>query len=180
MASPQFQKCTLETLSVLQQLSLTTFVAAFGHQNSTEDMKVYCQQAFSLEKLKEELNNEHSIFYFLKSGEIIVGYFKLNIETAQSESIEGGLEIERIYLLSPYQGLGFGQIMFNKVYEIARKMNKQHLWLGVWEKNEGAIRFYERNGFRQFGKHAFLLGKDLQMDLLMELILMEGEVGSLQ
>ncbi len=171
----QFEKCTLNELERLQELSLTTFIKAFGDQNSPIDMDAYCQVAFSRDKLKNELKNENSIFYFVKSGEIVVGYFKLNTEKAQTEPIEDGLEIERIYLLSPYQGQGIGQLMFNKIFELARKMKKTHLWLGVWEKNYGAIRFYERNGFKVFGKHSFLLGKDLQMDLMMELILLNDD-----
>jgi ribosomal protein S18 acetylase RimI-like enzyme len=41
------------------------------------------------------------------------------------------------------------------------------MWLGVWERNERAIAFYRKWAFREFGSHAFLLGKDLQNDLLM-------------
>lgn len=169
MNSPQFQRCTLEDLENLQAISLTTFVEAFGSQNEPENMEAYCKDAFKLSQIKKELMNENSIFYFVKSREIIVGYFKVNITSAQTEAIEGGLEIERIYLLSPYQGIGIGQLMFDKIFGLARKMKKTHLWLGVWEKNYGAIRFYERNGFKEFGKHTFLLGTDLQIDLLLEL-----------
>jgi len=134
-------------------------------------MEAYCQLAFSEEKIMEELSNDDSLFYFMKSGDITIGYFKINIRSAQTEPIDDGFEIERIYLLSPYQGIGFGQLMFNKILELAQKMNKTHLWLGVWEKNDGAIRFYERNGFKKFAKHDFMLGQDLQTDFLMELIL---------
>ncbi len=42
------------------------------------------------------------------------------------------------------------------------------MWLGVWEYNPRAQRFYERNGFRQVGKHTFQLGSDPQTDLLMQ------------
>jgi ribosomal protein S18 acetylase RimI-like enzyme len=43
----------------------------------------------------------------------------------------------------------------------------QYLWLGVWEHNQKAINFYERNGFVTFGSHNFMLGNDKQTDLLM-------------
>lgn len=171
MLNPQFHKCTLAELSQLQKLSLTTFVDAFGAQNEPADMKAYCDKAFSEEQLKTELANENSIFYFVKSGEFLVGYFKVNVGLAQTEPIEGGFEIERIYLLAPHQGIGIGQLMFDKIFGLARKLKKTRLWLGVWEKNYGAIRFYERNGFQQFSKHSFLLGKDLQTDILLELTL---------
>ena len=54
-----------------------------------------------------------------------------------------------------------------RALEIAREMGKAYLWLGVWEKNEGAIRFYERNGFCKIGAHSFLLGDEEQTDFLM-------------
>lgn len=42
-----------------------------------------------------------------------------------------------------------------------------YVWLGVWEKNLGAIRFYEKNGFVPFDKHIFRLGDEKQTDILM-------------
>jgi ribosomal protein S18 acetylase RimI-like enzyme len=42
------------------------------------------------------------------------------------------------------------------------------MWLGVWEYNPRAQRFYEKNGFRIVGSHVFLLGEDPQTDLLMQ------------
>ena len=87
---------------------------------------------------------------------------------AQTEVIEKGIEIERIYLLSTYQNKGIGQLMLNKILEIAATLGNDKIWLGVWKKNKGAIRFYERNGFRKFGDHSFFLGTDKQTDILME------------
>ncbi len=41
------------------------------------------------------------------------------------------------------------------------------VWLGVWEENESAIRFYESWGFRFVGTKKFVLGKDVQNDMVM-------------
>jgi ribosomal protein S18 acetylase RimI-like enzyme len=48
-------------------------------------------------------------------------------------------------------------------------MNKRYLWLGVWEHNRGAIRFYERHGFVKFGEHPYYVGNDCQTDWMMRL-----------
>jgi len=174
MGSPELQKCSIEDWNQVLNIAKVTFENSFGILNKPSDMKLYMDKAFSAEQTKMELNNPNSVFYFVTIGEVIVGYFKLNWADAQTESIEGGLEVERIYLLAAYQGLNIGQLMMYKIFEIARKKNLMNLWLGVWEKNEGAIRFYERNGFSVFSKHNFLLGTDLQTDLLMELKLEHG------
>jgi ribosomal protein S18 acetylase RimI-like enzyme len=45
------------------------------------------------------------------------------------------------------------------------------VWLGVWEENHRAIRFYTKNGFVVFDKHVFIMGNDEQTDLLMQLLI---------
>jgi ribosomal protein S18 acetylase RimI-like enzyme len=41
------------------------------------------------------------------------------------------------------------------------------VWLDVWERNTRAISFYERWGFVVVGEQDFVLGDDVQRDLLM-------------
>ncbi|HSU51405.1 MAG TPA: GNAT family N-acetyltransferase, partial [Segetibacter sp.] len=45
---------------------------------------------------------------------------------------------------------------------------KTVIFLGVWEHNKKAISFYEKLGFKKFGEHLFMLGKDAQTDWLMK------------
>lgn len=47
------------------------------------------------------------------------------------------------------------------------------MWLGVWEKNEPALVFYKRLGFRRIGEHSFYMGEDEQTDYLMAKTLKE-------
>jgi len=54
---------------------------------------------------------------------------------------------------------------------IARKKNFDFVWLGVWEKNMKAVKFYQRNGCVEFDKHIFKLGNDAQTDIMMKLTL---------
>ncbi len=43
------------------------------------------------------------------------------------------------------------------------------MWLGVWEKNPRALRFYQKIGFQEFDKHIFTLGNEKQTDIMMKL-----------
>ena len=62
-----------------------------------------------------------------------------------------------------------GQLLLDHSIKIAKEKNTKFIWLGVWENNEPAIKFYKKNGFQIYGKHVFILGKDVQSDLLMKL-----------
>ena len=162
------KKCTLEDVHVLQEVGYETFNETFKHQNSPENMKVYLERAFSLEQLEKELGNRSSQFFLLYVAHEVAGYLKLNMDDAQSEELgTDSLEIERIYIKSAFQKQGLGKYLLNQAVEIAGEHKKSKLWLGVWEKNENAIAFYERLGFVHTGTHSFHMGDEEQIDLIM-------------
>ena len=41
------------------------------------------------------------------------------------------------------------------------------LFLGVWERNTRAIRFYNAQGFAEVGRQTFAMGDDVQQDLVL-------------
>ncbi len=135
-------------------------------------MQSYLNNQLSLEHLTFELNQAGSEFYFALNNQRIIGYLKINFVDAQTElKDKQAMEIERIYVLKEFYGLGVGQILFDHALKIGRNKSLQYIWLGVWEENHRAIRFYEKNGFETFDKHLFLLGSDKQTDLMMKRML---------
>ncbi|MBO0440674.1 GNAT family N-acetyltransferase [Candidatus Enterococcus ikei] len=165
----EIQKITVEDLATLKALSIKTFTDTFAQENTTEDLKNYLAQAYTDEKLTSELQNKHSEFYFIYSNEELAGYLKININDAQTETIgEDTLEIERIYIDSNFKRLGLGKTLYNKAIERAKDLNKTAIWLGVWERNFSALKFYHKMGFTQVGEHSFYMGEDEQIDLIMK------------
>jgi len=165
-----YKICDLEDLQVLVEISVNTFISAFEKQNDPEDFKVYMATAFSKEQLKKELLDENTSFYLVYNEKDIVGYFKLNTKDTQTEPLgNDSVEIERIYVLDEFQGQNIGQKMLLKTIEIAKEKRLTFIWLGVWENNTAAIRFYERHGFVKFDTHSFYIGNDKQTDWLMRL-----------
>jgi ribosomal protein S18 acetylase RimI-like enzyme len=165
-----YKICDLEDLQVLVEISVNTFISAFEKQNDPEDFKVYMATAFSKEQIKKELLDENTSFYLVYNEKDLVGYFKLNEKEAQTEPLgKASIEIERIYVLDEFQGQQIGKQMLLKTIEIAKEKCLTFIWLGVWEKNIAAIRFYERHGFTKFDMHSFYIGSDKQTDWLMRL-----------
>lgn len=164
---------------MLRELSINTFRDAFEAQNNPEDFRSYLETAFSPKQLRAEWSHPHTRFYFAWSGDRIAGYCKLNTENAQSELREPeGLEIERIYVARAFQGRGIGSRMLEEILRLARQSGKRYAWLGVWQKNPGAIKFYERHGFTIFGEHPYYIGNDRQMDWMMKRELPATDAGN--
>ncbi|UCD61352.1 MAG: GNAT family N-acetyltransferase [Flavobacteriaceae bacterium] len=169
-------KCTTSDLDTLISISRKTFIDAFEKHNNSDDFKSYMESAFSREQISRELSNPKISFYLVSSEDAPIGYFKLNEDEAQRDiKDKNAIELERIYVVSTFQGNKIGRFMLNNIKRIAVSKNKGYLWLKVWEKNGKAIRFYENNGFVKFGKHPYYIGKDKQMDWLMKLNLINLE-----
>ena len=160
--------CTGEDLAVLRDFSRRTYFETFSKQNTPENMAAYLDDAFETEKLRRELEDANSAFYFLYRGETLAGYLKLNEAPAQTDLHDpDSLEIERIYVGKEFQGMGLGRRLMEHAISTAVQRGKAFAWLGVWEKNTKALAFYRKNGFYPIGTQTFVMGDDPQTDYLM-------------
>ena len=165
------RQATLDDGKLLTDLSYTTFWDAFAHhpKNAPDDLIHYMRQAFNQEQIEAELAEPRSIFLVAEIDGKPAGYAKLIVG-----SIEEGVtasrpvELSRLYSHQEFIGKGVGQNLMDACFERARRHDHDVMWLGVWEYNPRAQRFYEKNGFREVGKHVFQLGSDPQTDLLMQ------------
>lgn len=166
----EIKKIGLTDIESLQMIGKQTFIETFAEGNTEANMQKYLIEGFTVDKLTNELINPGSEFYFAKVGNKVVGYLKINFGAAQTElKDEKALEIERIYVLKEFHGKRVGQFLYDKAYDVAKLKNVDFLWLGVWEENPKAIKFYKKNGFIEFDKHIFKLGDDEQTDIMMKL-----------
>lgn len=172
MLNIQIVEVLLADLLLLQEISKRTFYDSFAALNTAENMKFHLDNHFTQEKLTAEILNRNSTFFFAVHEGTPVGYLKINQGIAQTVlPNDQAIEIERIYVDQLFKGSGIGKSFITKAEELANASGAKYLWLGVWEHNEQAIRFYEKNGFVKFSHHIFKLGDDEQTDLLLKKIL---------
>jgi ribosomal protein S18 acetylase RimI-like enzyme len=158
----------IDDVDVLRTIGIRTFSEAFADKNTEDDMAAYFKKAFTSQRIEAELRGPEVQFHLAVTNQHIIGYMKINAGDAQSEALGAKhMEIERIYVVAEAQKHGIGQILLDEALCIARNDGARILWLGVWEHNPGAIRFYERNGFVAFGRQDFMLGNDRETDVLM-------------
>jgi len=170
MENIEIGRVTLANIEQLQYISRQTFIETFSGVNTEDNMNKYLDESFNISRLTNEIQNLNSEFYFAVIEAKVVGYLKINCGDAQTElKNDNTLELERIYVLKEFHGKKVGQILFNKALLIAEQRKVDYLWLGVWEENHKALKFYMKNGFTAFNKHVFRLGDDVQTDIMMKL-----------
>jgi ribosomal protein S18 acetylase RimI-like enzyme len=168
----EIKEVNLNDVDQLQKIARQTFFETFSAGNTEENMTKYLQENLSIENLSIELKNENSEQYFAVLEGEVIGYLKLNFGKSQTElKDDRALEIERIYVLKDFHGKSIGQQLYQKAIDVAVQKKADYVWLGVWEENPRAIRFYKKNGFVEFDKHIFKLGDDEQSDIMMKLVL---------
>ena len=171
MSEISIRPATIDDAKALTDLAYTTFWDAFAHhpKNAPEDLNHYMRQAFSLEQISAELEDDKSIFLIAEIEGEPAGYAKIIIGAIEDGiTAERPIELNRLYSHQQFLGKGIGQALMDACFERAKADGHDVMWLGVWEFNPRAQRFYEKNGFRVVGSHVFQLGEDPQTDLLMQ------------
>ncbi len=109
------------------------------------------------------------MFFFVRVNSEVAGYCKLRKSTPPlALGATHAIELERLYVLQAYQKKNIGGSLMQYCIDLATANGYKILWLGVWEHNHNAMRFYKKWGYTQFGDHIFMLGNDVQTDLLMK------------
>lgn len=166
-----YEKINVTSLERLHKIAYKTFDETFAPHNPPEVMKAYMDKAFDYAQLANELNDYQNHFYLVKYGQAVIGYFKLTIQLDYQDihiptiiKNGHGIMLERFYLDSAYHGNGIAHQMMQECLDTAIRMDYDRIWLGVWEKNLRAQKFYKKWGFEQVGTHPFIMGEEIQTD----------------
>jgi len=159
---------TLNDVQLLQEVGLKAFVDTFGPYNTAANMNAYVAEHYTTSRITKEINTPANEFILIFDSDVCAGYAKLREGETPNGLSGSSIEIERLYAVQEYIGKKVGQTLMNACVDRARKKGFETVWLGVWEKNERAKKFYSNNGFEKFGDHAFMLGDDEQTDWLMK------------
>jgi ribosomal protein S18 acetylase RimI-like enzyme len=142
---------------VLALLGRQTWAESHGHYiEDKNDVLKYLNENFSVSKTKQNLNTPNQHYYIIYADDLPVGYAKL-IANASNINVksQNSCQLERIFILNDFIPLKIGQQLLTFVEEQSRKLQLNTLWLTVYIKNERAIRFYERNEFKNVGELNF-------------------------
>lgn len=154
--------------ALLRELGIKTFHDTFAAHNTEADMDLYLSKSFSPEQVAKDLEEPGAVFLLAYDGDTPAGYTRIrNSGIPDGLQATNPLEIERIYVDKIYHGKPVGKVLMEACLTYAAAHDHDVVWLGVWEENMRAVAFYTKWGFKIFGSHPFLLGTDLQNDLLM-------------
>lgn len=142
------------------------FFEAFAHGCTESDMADYLDAHYVPAVISSELSNTQRSYLVAEVDGGVVGFSSLSLDSDEPcvKAYPNRIELQRIYVDKNHHGQGVAKALADATLDLARKLDKEHIWLGVWEENSRALRFYEKLGFAKAGEHVFTVGSDDQTD----------------
>ncbi len=146
---------------VISTIGKQSFRDAFAHLfNNKKELQEYLDYTYHPDKIEKSIKKENNIFFLAFLENVPVGFAKVK-KHSLNEQIDSiaQMELQKIYVLSYYHGIGAGAALMQVVVDLANQIQPDFLWLDTHISNEKAIRFYEKNGFKKVGKRHFMIGE---------------------
>lgn len=154
--------------SLLAAFAARSFAETFAATNTPEDLQAHLARSYGVRQQTTELTDPDMVTLLAEQGGGLLAYAQLRRGQAPACVVAAGaIEVQRFYVDGPAHGSGVARQLMAAVEDAAAAWGARHLWLGVWEHNPRAIRFYEKCGFVDVGSQAFVLGADRQTDRVM-------------
>lgn len=152
----------------LAELGRNTFCDTFAHLYRPEDLHAYLERAYHVETHRRELADASLFHVVAVSGDTLAGFTKsgpcgLPVDTGG----ERAYELCRLYIIRSMQGRGIGRRLMDAVLMRAQEEAMDAMYLGVWEHNHAAQRFYARYGFEPAGEYRFYVGAHADRELIL-------------
>ncbi len=154
--------------ALLAALGERTFRDTFAPDNTAADMDAYCASAFGERKQAFEIAHPRARFLIDERDGVAAGYVRL-VRGPAPPFVRAArpLALERLYVDRPWLGKGVGAALMQTCLDEAARDAADVLWLAVWTQNHRARAFYDRWRFVPVGEQTFVLGTDLQHDLVL-------------
>jgi ribosomal protein S18 acetylase RimI-like enzyme len=133
------------------------WAAMHEHHSSMEDAVAPTrpvEESWRLRKAQYEewLSSEDALLLIAERGGDPIGYavVRFGPGAATWDIGERVAEIESLSVATGARGGGIGALLMDAVRAAARDRGAERLFVGVAHANSGALRFYEREGFKPF------------------------------
>lgn len=166
----KIRKADERDAKLLAALGAVTFYEAYFETDDPHDIADYIAKTYSLDRIKSEIKDKNSTFYIAEVEGKAVGFAKLR-ENSKPDCLkdENTIELHRIYLVERFWRKGIGRKLINKCIIVAKQKGYESLWLGTWEANLKAQKFYKNLNFTEAGEHQYYYGDYLATNLVFKI-----------
>lgn len=153
----------------LAELGRTSFIDAFGHLYSEDNLNRFLESTYTRWTAAEDIADPLKLFRIAESDGRMLGYCKIGFEvTLEHDPGERRtMELKQLYIRGAQTGTGIGANLMDWALGEARSRGFDEVILSVWSENYGAQRFYARYGFEKVADTYFMVGDHRDEEFLL-------------
>jgi ribosomal protein S18 acetylase RimI-like enzyme len=169
LAAVQIRPATVADAEALTQIGARTFFETFAADNSPEDMRLFLESTWRPELQRAEIQDEGmDTLLACDAAGLLAGFAQIRVARPPAGiEAHAPVELKRFYVDKPWHGTGLARTLMEAAEHTARARGGREFWLGVFQRNERALAFYRKCGFRNVGTQVFVVGTDPQKDYVM-------------
>jgi len=143
------RKAEMNDLKAIQDLNYKLFLWDYDRDPSLNIDWPYEEPGESY--FKRRISGEHGVCFIAEQGNHIVGYVAGSVkkEIDPTEKILRS-ELENIYIEEDSRSTGIGKLLTEELVGWCKEKGARSLLVSAYYYNEGAVGFYEHNGFKPF------------------------------
>ena len=161
-----YRDATPADAAALDSLFDSVFCDTFAHLYQPDDLSAFLS-SFGIADWEEQLRDTSFAVRIAEVKGVGVGFVKIGPMKLPVEPSDSSMLLDQLYVRGEHHGSGIARELMEWAIEEARRRAAKALYLTVFIENERARRFYDRFGFEDVGRYAFMVGKQADEDIIM-------------
>lgn len=159
---------TAADVPALTALARESFVDAFGHMYSPEDLSAFLSEYKSPAAVVAQVDDCDGALQLAEADGALLAFCKLSFSVSWPEHARGNRvgELKHLYAASSATGTGVGTALMDWAMGEFAVRGCDEVQLSVWSGNHGAQRFYARYGFEKVADVTFRVGEQIDEEYL--------------
>jgi ribosomal protein S18 acetylase RimI-like enzyme len=170
MAPVHLRLATPTDADSISALAIATFALGCPPGTDPRDIELHASRELTSDRFHSFIADPAVTLVLAEAGDALAGYTMLvrNTRHALLAPADAGsaAELRKFYVDPRFHGLGVAQALMHRALDLIDS-EAGVIWLSVNASNPRAQAFYRKFGFEVIGTQQFLVGNDLQDDLIM-------------
>lgn len=149
------RKATVKDALNLSVLKKQVFISTYALSGINNDFSSHIISEFSIEKIKDQINDPEIIVLLAEKNGFLVGCAELFLNNTCKETGDSSPELNVLYVFEHLKGRGIGYKLISECESVLNEKKYPGMWLTVYHKNKAAIEFYKRQSYKDIGRYDF-------------------------
>ncbi len=163
-----YRQALTKDANLLSALFRQVYMATYATEGITHEFVNFVAQQFSIEKIKEDINNKNSDLWIALHNNNPIAVLQSEYNSPCPIRSELRIEINKLYVLQCFHGKKIGQQLMKFAEERIQSKGEKCIWLWVLKSNLRAVRFYQQQGYKEIGTAYFQMEVNQYNNIVMQ------------